>query len=240
MSELVNKLRRFKYTLSGYFSKKSFSQQGEDLIIRFIFNQLKIKNPSYMDIGAHDPYYLSNTAIFYKNGSRGINIEPNPSLIKRFNFLRRKDINLNIGISDTIGNIDFFIMSEPTMSTFSEKEARYLQENSRIKIKKITKVEILPIKIILDRYFDSKFPDFLSIDVEGIEDLILNSIDFSNTYPKVICLETMTYSENGEELKRNNLIETLLNNNYFIYADNYINTIFVHKDVWKNRFCNIS
>jgi hypothetical protein len=65
--------------LFSKFEKKSFSQSGEDLIIDFIFNALGISRPSYIDIGAHHPYYLNNTAIFYLRGARGINIEPDPS-----------------------------------------------------------------------------------------------------------------------------------------------------------------
>jgi hypothetical protein len=39
----------------------SFSQSGEDLIVKFIFDILKIKKPTYIDIGAHHSSYLSNT-----------------------------------------------------------------------------------------------------------------------------------------------------------------------------------
>ena len=46
------------------FLKNSYSQCGEDLIVEFILNGLKIKHPTYMDIGAHHPFYLSNTALF--------------------------------------------------------------------------------------------------------------------------------------------------------------------------------
>ena len=39
--------------------KKSYSQSGEDLVINFIFNAIGITHPSYLDIGAYDPYYKS-------------------------------------------------------------------------------------------------------------------------------------------------------------------------------------
>ncbi|MFM7886227.1 MAG: glycosyltransferase family 2 protein, partial [Pseudanabaena sp.] len=57
-------------------TKMSYSQCGEDLIIQFIFSSLGISKPSYIDIGAYDAHKLSNTAVFYEQGSRGINIEP--------------------------------------------------------------------------------------------------------------------------------------------------------------------
>ena len=59
---------------------KSYSQSGEDLIIRFIFESLKILKPNYLDIGAFKPFELSNTALFYENGCTGVLVEPNPDL----------------------------------------------------------------------------------------------------------------------------------------------------------------
>jgi hypothetical protein len=56
------------------FEKVSYSQCGEDILIDFVFKQLKIENPSYLDIGAHHPFHLNNTYYFYKNGSSGVNI----------------------------------------------------------------------------------------------------------------------------------------------------------------------
>ena len=59
------------------YKQISYSQCGEDLIMNFIFNNLRIEKPSYIDIGAHHPFWLSNTFFFYKKGSKGINIEAN-------------------------------------------------------------------------------------------------------------------------------------------------------------------
>jgi hypothetical protein len=93
--------------------KSSYSQSGEDLIISFIFDTLRIKKPSYIDIGAHHPYFISNTALLYENGSRGINIEPDPVLFKKINKVRKKDINLNFGIGEKESVMDFYIMHPP-------------------------------------------------------------------------------------------------------------------------------
>lgn len=57
-----------------------YSQCGEDKIVDLLFKKLSITNPSWLDIGAGDPSVLSNTAMFYEMGLRGVNIEPNPVL----------------------------------------------------------------------------------------------------------------------------------------------------------------
>src|SRR5271169_435695 len=99
-------------------SQKSFSQSGEDIIVRQLFKLRGINNPSYLDIGANDPFRINNTARFYKKGSRGINVEANPMLIKRFEKFRPHDINLNVGIAGSEGEMDFYIMNDDTLSTF--------------------------------------------------------------------------------------------------------------------------
>src|ERR1044071_4556109 len=96
-------------TLKSQFRFKTFSQSGEDVIIKFIFdNILQIKQPSYIDIGAHHPFHLSNTNIFYEKGCRGLNIDPNPEAIKLFLKYRKEDININCGVSDSAGGTEFF------------------------------------------------------------------------------------------------------------------------------------
>src|ERR1035438_1460830 len=76
--------------------KTSYSQCGEDLIIRYVFDVLKIPCPVYLDIGAHHPRFLSNTFLFYQQGAHGINIEPDPTLFAAFPKQRNRDTNLNI------------------------------------------------------------------------------------------------------------------------------------------------
>lgn len=108
------------------FKKSSFSQTGEDIIVDYIFRSRNIQTPSYIDIGAYHPFLFSNTASFYKKGSKGINIEPNPDGIGKFYKHRPADQNLNIGISNQQGTLDYFCMNIATMNTFDEAGANEL------------------------------------------------------------------------------------------------------------------
>lgn len=229
------KLENYIFALRSIMKKtykKSYSQMGEDLIIKHIFDNRGIKKPSYMDIGAYDPAYINNTKIFYDNGSRGINIEPNTELYNKFVRNRKKDINLNIGISDSTGKLDFYILSIPTLSTFSKEEAERMIQEEKLSIKKIQRIPVVTIKDIVNKHCHEKFPDFLSIDAEGVDEKIIHSIDFKNG-PKVICIETITYSTTGKGEKNRRIIEFLQNNGYIVFADTNINTIFVKKDFWE-------
>ena len=53
---IERKLYPFKTIPRGY---TSYSQCSEDLIVRYIFNLRGISKPTYLDIGANDPFYIS-------------------------------------------------------------------------------------------------------------------------------------------------------------------------------------
>ncbi len=55
--------------------RESFSQSGEEMIAGYIFDVVGVSTPTYLGIGAHHPFELSNTAAFYKTGSRGVNVD---------------------------------------------------------------------------------------------------------------------------------------------------------------------
>lgn len=214
------------------YLKKSYAQSGEDLIIDFIFKQIGINQPSYLDIGAHHPFYLNNTAIFYERGCRGINIEPDPSLFSEFIKSRKHDVNLNLGIGNKKGILDFYQMSTSTLNTFSEQEARNYANEGEFKIEKVIPVSVETISNILRDYNEEKFPDFLTLDAEGIDDIVIHSIDFEQNFPKIICVETISFSSSGTGVKNEKLISYLQDKGYLLYADTNINSIFVKKDLW--------
>lgn len=216
------------------FQKISYSQCGEDLIIRHIFDALKIKNPSFIDVGAHHPFYMSNTATFYLSGSSGINIEPDPVLFERFKVERQRDINLNIGISEIESESDFYIISTPTLNTFS-KEIAYSYENEGYKVVDVKKIKTLSIQQIIERHCNGKFPEFLSLDAEGVDELILKSIDFEMNAPIVICIETISFSNTGHGQKNTEIIHYLESKGYLLYADTNINSIFVLRAQWERH-----
>jgi len=114
------KLRARQWLVAkGFAPNKSYSQCGEDLLIRFLFDLLRVSRPSYIDLGAHHPSYLSNTKKLYSEGCRGINIEANPALIASFHRHRSKDLNLNIGIvaEERDGEtVEFYVMNVPALS----------------------------------------------------------------------------------------------------------------------------
>lgn len=218
---------------SSSFKKTSYSQCGEDILIEYVFTLRGIEKPTYLDVGANHPYYLSNTAKFYEKGCRGINIDANPTLIQLFQERRSGDINLNVGISDTEGELDFYIMEDNTLSTFSKEECDSMVANGKI-LAETRKIKLTTVDKILDENFNGKFPDFLTIDAEGLDFQILKSLNFENSFPKVICVEAAEYSSIGAGERRGELIDFLVEKGYYEYANTNLNAIMVRKDFWFN------
>lgn len=215
--------------------KQSYSQCGEDLIVDFLFTWvLNIKNPSFMDVGAHHPWYLSNTYLMYRKGSTGVNIEPDPYLFSSFPKLRKRDININKGVAfnTTSMEADFYIMSSRVLNTFSKSEATRVSGQGNVSIEEIKKIELVNINDLFKKFYSEKELDFLSIDVEGLDLNILNTIEFEQNKPKVICVETLEYAEQRIIKKNTETIDFLKSRDYFVYADTSINTIFARKDLF--------
>ena len=238
-TSLACKARPIKYRISEIFDssflqngKISYSQFGEDIILESIFIRLSISRVKYLDIGAHHPRYLSNTYFFYCRGGHGVCIEPNPSLFAAIQTKRPNDICLNIGVGfDEATEADFYIMSNPLLSTFSKEEAEELQKFEDHTVSQVVRLPLKPINAILEQFFD-KGIDLVSIDVEGLDMAILASLDFALFRPTVFCVETIVYTAGQQIQKRQEIIDYLVSHDYFVYADTCCNSIFVDIHKW--------
>jgi FkbM family methyltransferase len=212
----------------------SYSQSGEDIIIEELFENLKGKEKTYLDIGANDPVICNNTYLLYRKGWSGVLVEPDPAMCKIIKSKRPSDTILNIGIGlSNAGDAPFYLFPGRlnTWSTFSTEEASIRETASGIKAKKIA-VQLKTINNIIEQYFTA-CPNFISIDVEGLDLDILKSFDFNRFQPDVFCVETISFSMNNEGKKVQDISELLLSKNYFVYADTHINTIFCRNDLFK-------
>jgi FkbM family methyltransferase len=197
-------------------SKASYSQYRDDIIFEHIFSVLGIDRPTYIDIGAHHPTYLSNTARLYDRGCSGVNIEANPVLFDEFSKTRPRDVNLNLGVGPKAGLMKFWLIKDsPALSTFEVAQVERLMRIGKV-IEKELEVEVVRLESIIEEHLSGNFPDFMTIDVEGGDYGILESINFGKYRPKVICVEINTH----DRLLRCVEIEFLLfKNGYFHFGD---------------------
>lgn len=168
------------------FGSKTYSQHGDDMMIANLLYLMGVKKPNYLDLGAHHPFEISNTALIYERGARGVNVEANPFLFSEFQKQRPEDVNLNIGVGPIHGQAPFYMYDEKSPINSLKKE---LVEKAG-KVRKEIVIQILTINEIVDKYFEGLWPDFLNSDVEGMDLAILKTADFSKSKPKIICVES--------------------------------------------------
>ena len=211
----------------------SFSQVGEDMVINYLLRSINIAKPTYLDIGANHPIHGSNTYFFYHRGFSGICVEPDPNLASLISRVRPRDKVLNVGIGldeNKSGLLHIFPDPYSGWNTFSKSEAENRENQSNIKVKEVREIEMIPINNVLSNYFE-KTPNFLSLDVEGLDEQILKSMDFEKFRPEVVCIETITFSVTNQEEKLHTIIDFMNSKGYKVYADTHVNTIFSRGDI---------
>ena len=122
-------------------------------------------------------------------------------------------------------------MEDNTLSTFSKDEADFMQSKGN-KLKDVQKVKLTTVASVIDNHCGGVFPDFLTIDVEGMDFQILKSINFESSKPKVICVEAAEYSPIGAGERRTELIQFLVSKGYYEYANTNLNAIMVDREFW--------
>jgi FkbM family methyltransferase len=217
-----------------FHRRVSYSQCGEDIIFSHLINNIfSIKKIRYLDVGANHPFHLSNTALFYKRGNSGIVVEPDPYFANLLRKKRPRDKVLECGVHFSgEKSAVFYIMDSPTLNTFSEQEMlRYVDMGHKLTSKQL--VNLIDINSILE---DAGELDFLNIDIEGLDYEVLQRIDWVKFRPKCVCVETITYEKNNEPKKLHKIIELMSSSGYVLYADTFINSIFVDSRLWSSHW----
>jgi hypothetical protein len=204
----------------------SYAQAGEDVIVHFLFEHLKVRDRPYLDIGAYEPVLINNTFFFYQQGHRGVLVEPNVTMCERLKAVRPRDTTLVAGIGvEAAGEADYYVMSEPSWSTFDKAEAEHQVKatGGRVSIKEVRKLPLLDVNDVIAQHFEGA-PAFVSIDAEGWHFAILKAIDYKRFRPKAICIETLVSGENKTIAEIPRFMET---QGYVARGGSFVNTIFV-------------
>jgi len=179
----LGKIKRFvlAHLHSVQVKKKSYAQMNEDLIARKILNtKFGKKNIFYVDIGANHPTRISNTYLFYRDGSYGLTIEPNSELIRLHRNIRPRDTQLQVGCYSKNTIKRFFYSKTPVLSSFKKGVVKNLHKQAFLPVFTLDSIcKLLSIKSV----------DFLSIDAEGLDlDVLIGSKNIlKKTY--LICIE---------------------------------------------------
>jgi FkbM family methyltransferase len=209
-------------------SKSSYAQSGEDMILDIIFDKPK---GFYVDVGANNPIIQSNTHYLYKKGWKGINIDAAPNSMTQFNMIRKRDINLEIPISDEQEKLRFYSFKTSFLNTFDVQSAKNFKDEL------IGTIEINTKKLsqVFDEYLGENEIDLLNVDVEGWDLKVLRSNNWNKYRPKVIVTEFFSFLEdcNPDQTE----VGTFLKDNHYKYlCCTPNNSFFLDHGFFKKRY----
>lgn len=180
------------------------SQLGQDRFIDEYFGQKE--NLTFLDIGAHDGVTISNTIFLEKQRNwNGMCIEAQPSEFEKLK-LNRNCICVNVAVSNFEGETDFTYVEgyANMLSGISDDYNKTHMERIKGEVNyyggKINtiKVPVKKLQTVLEEHSMLNI-DFCSIDTEGSEFNIIQSIDFDKTNIKVFIIENNYKETNIQE-----------------------------------------
>ena len=203
------------------FALKSYSQEGEDMILRRFFENKS--SGFYIDVGAHHPKRFSNTYFFYKKGWQGVNIDAMPNSMKLFNRFRPRDTNIEKPVSAKKQILTYYAFNEPALNGFSKEMSDERNGKGSYYVTFTKDIETVTLEDILDENLKfGQLIDFLSIDVEGLDFDVLKSNNFEKYRPKVILIEIL--GSRFDEIQNDDIYKFLKQLDYEMCAKT-INTV---------------
>jgi len=135
---------------------------------------------SFVEMGAWDGKFGTNTAMFERLGWRGLCVEPSPTAFAELVRNRPECINVNALISNQTGIEQYLQMSVQGWSGMEKFMSQKLLKElkaQKITIQKRMGVKTMPLGHLLARH-EMQHVDLFSLDVEGAEMEVLSAIDF--------------------------------------------------------------
>lgn len=192
-----------------------YSQFRQDELI----NTKIFKNKSegfFVDIGAYDGISQGSNSLFFEQlGWKGICVEPNPFLYKEL-VKNRKCECYNFAVSNKIGTEDFLYIQKGGPNTLGGLMSGYSNDTGLKQLMDTTNHDIIKVKTeLFENIVQNKVIDYLSIDTEGNELKILETIDFEKFDISVMSIEINSNGRSIHEL----LIEKGYNSFLYLGCD---------------------
>ena len=201
----------------------SYSQLNQDKLALVYF---KNKCGGYfVDIGANDGKEFSNTLLMEeKYNWKGICVEPLPIEFKKCKELRKNSICKNVAIYDQKGEAEFNVIEGEYNMYSGIREDINHHMNITEQNGTIHKIPTMTFTELLDECDAPSHIDFLSLDTEGSELKILQSLNhdkYKFTY--------LTIEHNYREPQRTKIRELLLSKGYEYIGQNQWDDVYILK-----------
>ena len=153
-------------------------------------------------------------------GFKGINIDPNPAMIERFNKFRPNDINLCLGCDNKEGELAYYCFKEDSYNTMQQEVADGRVNDNPHMTYKTTIVPVTTLKKVLEKNLPvGESISLLDLDAEGRECRILEGNDWEKYRPKVISMECFTgYVDDIKTIYHDPAVKYLCKQDYRVVA----------------------
>jgi len=217
---MINLTKLSRAIFSGSM-KGHFGQWAEDVLVRKLFPKNKT-NGTYLDLGSYHPFTHSNTAYFWMKGWTGFNVDANPNTIELFKKVRPGDCNIWSAIVPKLdyenGLHEISLLLPDHADHISGVVATGTVSNAVGIQRGFDRSKIVPAKSISQIITEYKIDaiDYLNLDIEGLDEIILNEIDFTKMQPTVVSVED--YSNSLPELSLSRITKLMESNKYELVA----------------------
>lgn len=201
---------------------KSYAQYGEDVVVASILKACGIERISYAEIGIPTAISGSNTRYFYDLGMRGLCVEANPDRYEELCKNRQGDTVVNIGVGGNAPETEmpFYCFKDSDGLNTFEASLAELRISQGFVLDKIQNIKCVGLTKIFAEYC-KEIPDFVSIDIEGMESKVMQDFDFSEWPVKIWCIEKC----------KGSVPEIMRNNGYILSAETPSNWIYCLKEL---------
>jgi len=199
----------YRAYISPTKSFRSYSQCGEDAVLRFLMQENLRTKGFYVDIGCHGPRRGNNTYWLYKRGWSGLLVDIEDEKIMSCRLARIRDTTRKCAVTDHEGTVKVY-SEKPFSTTTTIIEPNVAKPGVRTSL---TDVEATTLtKLLTDVVAPNRFA-LLSIDTEGSDLNVLKGLDFKKFRPIYICVEEL-YKDSIFDLEVSEVNKLLVHEGY--------------------------
>jgi FkbM family methyltransferase len=213
------------------YGQYEYSQDGQDKFLELhVFDGFT--NGFFVDVGAHNGVSFNNTLYFEEASEwKGINIEANPTIFPALEKNRPACINLSCAISNVEGTAEFYTTkgyAEMLSGLVDQYDPRHKERLLKETSTTNTTVETIQVPTrrlaSVFKEYNVTHVNYLSIDVEGAEFSVLQSIDFDKVTFDVIGYE-VNYKDSTDPI-----LSFLESKGFVLLKNTGLDTFVIHRN----------
>lgn len=161
---------------------KAGSQLMQDEIVIALTSKLREllpisqgKDPFFIDLASNDAIQLSNTLLLEENGWKGLCIEPNPTYWYRLAHRKCEVVGTFVGGKNDMKEVDVSLTNEEEGGIVGEK-----MDNHKVNKQTTEKRYTISIRSLFSSFQVPKKIDYMSLDVEGAEGIVMEDFPFES------------------------------------------------------------